>query len=97
MYAGMCVPAVRAENTSIRGSRIPPLERVFNRIDTSAQSLYARARIGIVCLDMIAEMTSFSDPLHLPLDLPGTQICPFLRGQNGLENGSIRGYLGPPI
>ena len=36
------------ENTSIRGSRIPPLERVFNKMVLSTQSLYARARIGIV-------------------------------------------------
>ena len=43
---GSDVPICRSKTRSIRGSRIPPLERVFNRIDTSAQSLYARARTG---------------------------------------------------
>ena len=40
-------PSVRVKTRSIRGI-LDPLERVFNRIGLLTQSLYARARIGIV-------------------------------------------------
>ena len=39
----------KLQNTFKRGYPGPPLERVFNRMGCLTQSLYARARIGIVC------------------------------------------------
>ena len=45
----MYVLSVGLKTRSIRGYPGPPLERVFNRIDILAESLYARARVGIVC------------------------------------------------
>ena len=50
------------------GSRIPRFERVFNRIGILTQSLYARARVGIVYQVQKPQNGPHFGPLHLPLD-----------------------------
>ena len=52
------------------GSRYTLLERVFNKTRSLAQSLYARARTGIVYLSILAEMdpkTPQIDPQDVPI------------------------------
>ena len=49
------------------GPSIPLLERVFNKTRSLAQSLHARARVGIVRWGMIAKIDPQNGPHGYPL------------------------------
>ena len=68
LYQCVSMSIYSVQNTSMRGYPGSPLERVFGKTWYLTQSLYARARIGIV------SNTPKMDPKWTPTDTPGPWI-----------------------